>query len=615
MSRPITIPFRFKILVAVLFLVTLVVSLITFTMARMFHEDKAAYVSDLASVIAVHAADEATVVLGGFRDRLLELGQQYDEPELAADARVAGMRADFSSMTGVVAVRLLEGGAAVTTMVDTSALARAGADRERLMAGLDQLQAAANSAPPVQPRIANATTSPRFPAMAMTVNVPRPAGRPPLVVIGVMDQQRALSLGRGSKAFEVFLTDDHGNVLSHADPRFVAGRTRFDWMPQLPAGSLALAKEYSRGGVDMIGGFARTGFPNVVAGAQIPRSAAFFATRRLLRDLVVVALVLLLSAAVISLWWSGRVTRSLARLAKAAKVIGRGDFGTRVDVDAGDEMGQLAQSFNQMAGELQTRDQALRQAQMALIQSEKMAAFGQLGAGIAHEVKNPLAGIQGIVQLAARGVKPDEPMHQTLAIIEKETKRCRAIIDNLLKFARQEKLEPEPMDVSTVIVDTAAILRHQMSLHRVELRTSAEQGLPPILGSANQLQQVLMNLMLNAEQAIEESGKGGVVEVSAVRAGEHVELRVRDDGPGIPAHIVPRVFEPFFTTKPTGKGTGLGLSVTFGIVRDHGGTIRVESAEGQGTTFVIALPLPQAESDAAPDAPATPNAEGEQRAA
>lgn len=219
------------------------------------------------------------------------------------------------------------------------------------------------------------------------------------------------------------------------------------------------------------------------------------------------------------------------------------------------------------------------------------------------------------MQLAARGVKPDEPMHQTLAVIEKETKRCRAIIDNLLKFARQEKLEPEPMDVSTVIVDTAAILRHQMSLHRVELRTSAEQGLPPILGSANQLQQVLMNLMLNAEQAIEESGKGGVVEVSAVRAGEHVELRVRDDGPGIPAHIVPRVFEPFFTTKPTGKGTGLGLSVTFGIVRDHGGTIRVESAEGQGTTFVIALPLPQAESDAAPDAPATPNAEGEQRAA
>ncbi len=610
MSRPIQIPFRFKILVAALLLVTLVVSLITFTMARMFHEDKAAYVSDLASVIAVHAADEATVVLGAFRDRLLELGERVQEEGQSPEARAAALRADFASMTGAVAVRVVEGGSALATIVDTAAVERAGADRARLLATLDELQHAAAAAPPAQPRVTNATSSPHLPALALSVGVPRPAGAPPLTVIGVFDQQ-GLALGRGSRAFEVFLTDDHGNVLIHADRRYVAAHTRFEWMPAVPEGSLALAREYSRGGVDMIGGFARTGFPNVVAGAQIPRSAAFFATRRLLRDLVLVALVLLLAAAVASMWWSGRVTRSLARLAKATQGIGRGDFQTRVDVRGHDEMGQLAESFNQMAGELHTREQALRQAQMALIQSEKMAAFGQLGAGIAHEVKNPLAGIQGIVQLAARGVKPDEPMHQTLAIIEKETKRCRAIIDNLLKFARQEKLEPEPMDVATVVTDTAAILRHQMSLHRVELRTTLEDGLPQIRGSANQLQQVLMNLMLNAEQAIEESGKGGLVEVSAVRAGEsHVELRVRDDGPGIPKHVVPRVFEPFFTTKPTGKGTGLGLSVTFGIVRDHGGTIRVDSEEGQGTTFVIALPVP----GAAPAADAPP-AESERRAA
>jgi signal transduction histidine kinase len=279
-------------------------------------------------------------------------------------------------------------------------------------------------------------------------------------------------------------------------------------------------------------------------------------------------------------------------------------------------MGDLAGSFNQMAMELNARDHALREAQAQLVQSEKMAAFGQLGAGIAHEVKNPLAGIQGIVQLSARSVDPDHPLAAQLAMIEKETKRCRAIIDNLLRFARQEKTVREPTVLADILNDTATLMRHQMSLHHVELRTEIEPGLPVIQAGANQLQQVLMNLLLNAEQAMEERGHGTVT-VSVRSAGEgFVELRVRDDGPGIPKHVQSRIFEPFFTTKPAGKGTGLGLSVTFGIVRDHGGRIDVEAVEGHGTTFTIRLPIagPGGATDSDSATP-PPGQEAERRAA
>lgn len=610
MSRPIRIPFRFKILVAVLFVVTAVVSFITFTMARMFHEDKAAYVSDLASVISVHAADEASIVLSSVADRLVEASRHLDRP--ADPAGAVGSEFDFAGTPGLIAVRLDDGDTEKATVLDERAIESARLDRARVLASLDAARAGAASVAPGQPRVASATQQAGFPSLTMTVVVPGAAGRPRQRVVGLLDQRKALSLGRSSRAFEVFLVDREGRLLSHGDARLVAQGARFDWVPRLPEGSLAVVKGYPRDGVEMIGGFARVGFGDVVAGAQIPRSAAYFATRRLLRDLVLVALGLLAVAAVVSLWWSGRITRSMGRLASAAEVIGRGDFNAHVEVSGNDEMGQLAESFNRMAGELQRRDQALKQAQMALIQSEKMAAFGQLGAGIAHEVKNPLAGIQGLVQLTARSLHPDEPMGRTLAMIEKETKRCRSIIDNLLKFARQEQIEPEPLELAGVIQDTAAILRHQMGLHQVELRTHVEEGLPLVQGSANQLQQVLMNLLLNAEQAIEESGRGGVVEVSARRAGsDRVELAVRDDGPGMPESVAARVFEPFFTTKPTGKGTGLGLSVTFGIVRDHGGTIRVDSREGQGTTFVIALPV----SPAAVNAPAPAPGSADRRAA
>lgn len=315
------------------------------------------------------------------------------------------------------------------------------------------------------------------------------------------------------------------------------------------------------------------------------------------------ALALLSLAAIVSMFWSRRVTKSIVRLVQATRAIGQGQFDVNVNITSRDEIGALAESFNQMGGELSAREQALKGAQAQLVQSEKMAAFGQLGAGVAHEIKNPLAGILGLIQLLQRQTQENPTLRDGLATMEKETKRCRSIIDNLLKFARQEKVAFEPVDVGAVINDAVSIMHHQLALNQVALEKSVAEQLPPISGNGNQLQQVLMNLILNAQQAM--AGSPGKVVVEAGRSGDPgVVLKVTDNGPGIPKEIQRRIFEPFFTTKPTGQGTGLELSVSYGIVQEHKGTIQVESEVGKGTAFIIRLPAATATS--AGHAPAEP---------
>ncbi|MCK7514173.1 MAG: ATP-binding protein [Desulfobacterales bacterium] len=147
-----------------------------------------------------------------------------------------------------------------------------------------------------------------------------------------------------------------------------------------------------------------------------------------------------------------------------------------------------------------------------------------------------------------------------------------------------------PIDVNGIVEDAAAIVDHQLGIHKIKLEKKLAQGLPRIVGNGNQIQQVLMNLMINAQQAME--GRPGVITLETVLADAgHVEIRIADDGPGIPEEIRAKIFEPFFTTKAAGKGTGLAFPVSYGIIKDHGGVISVESQLGKGTLFIISLPL------------------------
>jgi len=588
-------PIRLKFLVMFLFVTTAVLSVITFTMGSMFRSDKEAYIRDLASATAQSTAEEARSLLSGYRERLQVYSRLLGVGNLTAEQKSGILEDLFEDFREFVAVTVYVGGKEQATLADAKALSAAGLTKEDLSRQRAEQRLRTDRMEPGTVHVENSTLSEKMPTMTMTVAHSADAGEKPVVVAAVLRLDGLLRIARGTGVYERYLVDDQGVLLAHPDADRVSKRAMADWIPNLSQllGSQGEggAMEYSRDGVDMIGGFAPVGRTGILAGAQIPRSAAYLASRSLLRNLAFVALGLLLSAALLGVGLSRQVTRNLERLSDTTKEIGQGRFDVHVDVDSRDEIGTLAASFNNMASELSAREKALFESQAQLVQSEKLAAFGQLGAGIAHEVKNPLAGILGYVQLSLRKLDPETPLHANLKIVEKETKRCRTIIDNLLKFTRQEKVAMEPIDINQVAEDTAMLVDHQLGMHRIRLEKELAGNPPRIMGNANQLQQVLLNIILNAEQAME--GTPGTVRIETEGKGGEVEIRVRDTGPGIPKDIQARLFEPFFTTKPAGKGTGLGLSVSYGIVKDHKGDIIVDSEPGKGTCFILRIPAMQ----------------------
>jgi signal transduction histidine kinase len=231
----------------------------------------------------------------------------------------------------------------------------------------------------------------------------------------------------------------------------------------------------------------------------------------------------------------------------------------------------------------------LEEAKARLVQAEKLAAVGQLAAGVAHELNNPLTGILGFAELLLQDERLSTQQKEDLQVIFNQSRRCRQIIQNLLQFSRQHKAEMAPLDVPALLHATVQLVRYEIQTSGVRFEVDVPDGLPRIRGDAGQLQQVFVNLLTNARHAVE--GRAvKEVRLSAAVVGGKVEVSVEDTGPGIPAEHLPRLFDPFFTTKPVGKGTGLGLSISYGIVQQHGGTIDVESRPGAGCRFVVRLP-------------------------
>ncbi len=223
-------------------------------------------------------------------------------------------------------------------------------------------------------------------------------------------------------------------------------------------------------------------------------------------------------------------------------------------------------------------------------QAEKLAALGTLAAGLAHELNNPIGIISSRVELmlleaAGDSLPPD--VRDDLEVLHRHAQRVARIVQGLLSFARQSAGAWGPVDLNQVVDETLLLIEKQVARDGIALLRSLTPGLPLIEGDANAIQQVLMNLVINARDAMREGGQITVA-TEAGRTPREVRLLVRDTGIGIPPEILPRIFDPFFTTKPS--GTGLGLSISYGIVREHGGTVSVESEPGKGTTFTVTLP-------------------------
>ncbi len=593
MSRVWRVPIRWKILVTVLLIVTGVVSVITFTMASLFHQDKRAYINDLVSVVALNTAEECRALLVGYTERLRVYGRIMSDDELSSQGKKSLMEGLFGEFPELVAIGVNDAEGEIVTAYNTAALSAAGLSRENLEAAGKAIIPPFGEIDESKVFVRNTTLSDKLPAMTVVTLTGDHGGGNPLLVHATVRLDALMDVAERAEAFELSVADAQGILLASSDPSKVAGREAAVFQPETTnladSHGAVMTLELERDGVRIIGAYARTDIGGVVVAAEIPSAAAFLASRALLKRLLVVALVLLLLAAVVGLVWAYSITRPIARLSRATQEVAKGHFDIKVDVTGRDEMGTLASSFNQMAFELDSRETELNQTHEQLIQSEKLAAFGQLGAGIAHEVKNPLAGILGCAQLALRKAEPESSIHQNLVLIEKETKRCKTIIENLLKFARQERAAMKATGMNQVVEDAMAIVSHQLGLQHVKLQKELSESLPPIHGNANQLQQVFMNLMINAQQAME--GSPGTVKVITRRSDSgNVQVVISDDGPGMTDEVRQKLFEPFFTTKPGGKGTGLGLSVSFGIIKDHAGEIMVESEPGNGSTFTINIP-------------------------
>lgn len=232
-------------------------------------------------------------------------------------------------------------------------------------------------------------------------------------------------------------------------------------------------------------------------------------------------------------------------------------------------------------------EETLRKSEQLHSVSEKLSAVGRLAAGVAHEINNPLTGVLTFAHLLREKQDLDEQAKQDLGLIIHETTRASEIVHGLLDFAREKAAVKEPLDVNAVIGRTLQLLGNQKAFRQISVEERLQDNLPKVDGDVNQLQQVLLNLCLNACEAMP---KGGALTIATSAGEESVLIKVADTGCGIKNEHLDRIFEPFFTTKPVGKGTGLGLSVSYGIIQEHGGTMEVESAEGKGTEFSIVLP-------------------------
>jgi two-component system, NtrC family, sensor kinase len=242
--------------------------------------------------------------------------------------------------------------------------------------------------------------------------------------------------------------------------------------------------------------------------------------------------------------------------------------------------------------ELREAKKKLEETQMQLIQSEKLAGIGQLAAGVAHELNNPMSGIMGFSQLLLDDASLTGQHRSDVETIFTQSQRCKTIIQNLLQFCRRKEHHMAPVDLVPLVQSAVNLVQYEFSTTGIQIEQKLPPSLPLVMADASQIQQIFLNLITNARQAIEEKPEGRLVIEGGVE-GEHVFLRFGDNGPGVPDAIKEKIFEPFFTTKAPGKGTGLGLSISYGILKNHNGSLSVENRAEGGAVFVMKLPLIQ----------------------
>jgi two-component system NtrC family sensor kinase len=640
---------RYKILLVTSVVVLAAVVTYLYLAASLLVRDKLAYIFDLNSALVETLSEEARSNLAILGEQLGALGRQLSATDPANDGRTLLAREAWKRNPDLLAVGLYSAQGNPSQPLYRAFNEKLGEELAVTEADLDRVRK--NRPLPLGAmgslglHVQNDSLPPEAPLLTVAVD----AGDG-LVVSGTLRPTRLLRIFReAGHLYRAILVDERGVVLAHPEAKQVLEARSLHSQPLVRIALESKAergvREVEQGGQTIIGAYGRVERPRMAILAEVPRSEALRGARELVRRSTLFAGAIVAAALLTSVFLARRLTSPLRRLAEATRDVARGQYIVDLPAQSNDEIGDLTRAFVQMGRDLLDREQKLQETQAQLVESAKLAAFGQMGAGITHEVKNPLTGIIGFAQIAnmkllqltgeaggksgainkdgsapvakdgAAAPKPTEikvdiksydTIKQCAQGIEGEAKRCLEIVQNFLRFARRERVEFKAADVNKVVDDAAKLVRHQLSVNNVRLNVET-QTVPTVQANSGQLEQVVLNLVINAQQAMTSAAaaeaasnpraprKQGIVTVTTrptERGG--VELRVSDNGPGMPAEVRARIFEPFFTTKPKGEGTGLGLSVSYGIVQSHRGKLTVETEVGKGTTFVIELP-PEAE--------------------
>ncbi|MBI5639878.1 MAG: HAMP domain-containing protein [Nitrospirae bacterium] len=324
--------------------------------------------------------------------------------------------------------------------------------------------------------------------------------------------------------------------------------------------------------------------------------------------LYILVFLFVISVVLCTILWNF-VSTPVSLLTQGMEKVAAGDLDYSLDINSKDEMGELAKAFNAMTADLkkakqeliewgntlekkvQEKTEAIQRAQDQLIHSEKLASLGRMAAGVAHEINSPLTGIVTFGHLLLKRFPAGTQEYEDTEVIIEQANRCSNIIRGLLGFARASAAEKAATNVNDVLNRSLNILRNKADFFNIKLVTEFDESLAMVKADPSQLQQVFLNMIMNAADAIE--GKGSITITTRNKrdnANNFVEVEFHDTGTGISDENLEKLFEPFFTTKPVGKGTGLGLAVSHGIIQDHGGKITVKTKPGEGSSFFVTLP-------------------------
>jgi two-component system NtrC family sensor kinase len=296
-------------------------------------------------------------------------------------------------------------------------------------------------------------------------------------------------------------------------------------------------------------------------------------------------------AFIISLYLGNTIIKRIRILKKATEAIASGNLDYKLSPDKISGFDMLDEAFNYMSRSLKDHNDQLQKMHHQLAKAEKLTALGEMAAGVAHEINNPLGGILLYSNIVLEDIPEDSPARENMQKIIYQTNRCKEIVQSLLDFARTPTSEMLPLQINQIINTSLKLVRDQSMFHGIEIEAKLAENLPETIGDRSRLEEVFLNLFINAADAMNGSGKLTIA--TGLSTNNSIRILISDTGKGIDKEHLSHIFEPFYTTKEPGQGTGLGLSIAYGIIQKHNGTIDAECNPGTGTTFIISLPAYQ----------------------